>query len=98
MTKQSKAAAAKAAAAIEAAAPAEPAAATIEMAGEPGMIVLVRGPEDGRRRGGLTFGPVEIEVDLGAIAKDDFAAIMADPHLKVRAKPADETPANAGDE
>lgn len=92
MAKQTKAATAAVQAKIDeakavgAAAVAE----VIEKAGEAGMIVLVRGPEDGRRRGGLAFGPVEVEVDLGQISKANFEAILADPYLKVRPKPADD--------
>lgn len=92
MAKLTKAAAAAVQAKIdEAKAKAAPAEAPAgEMAGEAGQFVLVRGPEDGRRRGGLAFGPVDIEVDLGAISKANFEAILADPYLKVRPKPADE--------
>ena len=92
MAKQTKATAAAVQAKIdEAKAVGEAAVAEIiEKAGEAGMIVLVRGPEDGRRRGGLTFGPVDVEVDLGQITRANFEAILADPFLKVRPKPADE--------
>jgi hypothetical protein len=53
------------------------------MAGQPGEIVKVRGPEDGRWRGGLQFGPIEREVDLSTLTPEDFAAIEADPYLSV---------------
>lgn len=58
------------------------------MAGAPGEIVKVRGPEDGRWRGGLQFGPIELEIDLSTIAAEDFAAIEADPYLSVKRSPA----------
>lgn len=58
-----------------------------EMAGPAGAIVLGRGPEDGRRRGGLTFGPVDIEIDLGAITRAAMQAILDDPHITIRPKP-----------
>lgn len=103
MAKQSKDTAAAAAAAIDEVKAAsvqdagKSAGRPIEMAGPKGAVVLVRGPEDGRRRGGLSFGPVDVEVDLGAIARVDMAAIMADPHLSVRPKPADADDEAAGE-
>lgn len=54
------------------------------MAGAPGEIVKVRGPEDGRWRGGIQFGPIELEIDLSTVTAEDFAAIEADPYLSVK--------------
>lgn len=54
------------------------------MAGAPGEKVKVRGPEDGRWRAGVQFGPTEVEIDLGEISAEDFAEIEADGHLEVR--------------
>jgi hypothetical protein len=54
------------------------------MAGAAGEIVKVRGPEDGRWRGGLQFGPIELEIDLSTITAADFEEIEADSYLTVR--------------
>jgi hypothetical protein len=54
------------------------------MAGAEGEIVKVRGPEDGRWRGGLQFGPIEREVDLSTLTPEDWAEIEADPYLSIR--------------
>jgi len=53
-------------------------------AGEPGEKVKVRGPEDGRWRGGIQFGPTEVEIDLGEISAKAWAEIEADSYLDVR--------------
>ena len=53
-------------------------------AGAKGEIIKVRGPEDGRWRGGLQFGPLECEVDLSTITPADLEAIETDPYLSVR--------------
>ncbi|MBB4199059.1 hypothetical protein CCR94_16315 [Rhodoblastus sphagnicola] len=55
-----------------------------EMAGAPGEKVKVRGPEDGRWRGGVQFGPTEREIDLSEITAEAFAEIEADSYLEVR--------------
>jgi len=61
---------------------ADPAPAT--MAGAPGEKVRVHGPEDGRWRSGIQFGPTEVEIDLGEITAEAFAEIEADPYLELR--------------
>ena len=67
-----------------------------EMAGAPGEIVKVRGPEDGRWRAGIQFGPIEREIDLGEITAEDWAEIEADAHLEKRpVAPAQNPPAQA---
>jgi hypothetical protein len=52
--------------------------------GAPGEIVKVRGPEDGRWRAGIQFGPIEREVDLSTLTPEDWAEIEADPYLTIR--------------
>jgi hypothetical protein len=42
--------------------------------------VKVQGPQGGRRRAGLTFGPESTEVQ---VTKEQFDAILADPMLKI---------------
>ena len=54
------------------------------MAGKPGETIAVRGPVDGRWRGGKWFGPTEITVDLSTITAAQLAAIEADPSLSVK--------------
>lgn len=54
------------------------------MAGAAGEKVLVRGPEDGRWRAGIQFGPTEVEIDLSEISAEDFAEIEADSYLELR--------------
>jgi hypothetical protein len=56
-------------------------------AGREGQIIRVRGPEDGRWRGGLWFGPTDIPVDLSTISVKQLKAIMGDPYLSVRPAP-----------
>ncbi|QGM46733.1 hypothetical protein [Methylocystis heyeri] len=60
-------------------------------AGKKGEIIKVRGPEDGRWRGGLWFGPSEVEVDLSTLSTEQLAEIEGDPYLSIRkpAPPAD---------
>ncbi|MGD0642179.1 MAG: hypothetical protein ABSC22_15635 [Roseiarcus sp.] len=53
-------------------------------AGKKGETIAVRGPVDGRWRGGLRFGPTEITVDLSTITPAQLAAIEADPSLSVK--------------
>ncbi|MGD0564539.1 MAG: HI1506-related protein [Roseiarcus sp.] len=65
------------------AAPASAAAAPA-MAGAKGQTITVRGPEDGRWRAGLRFGPIEVVVDLSTITPAQLAAIKADPKLSVK--------------
>ena len=43
-----------------------------------------RGPEDGRWRGGLNFGPIDVVVDLSTITVAQLAAIEGDPLLSVK--------------
>ncbi len=50
-------------------------------AGAAGEIYSVRGPEDGRWRAGLKFGPTPVEIDLGAITAEQWAQIEADDYL-----------------
>jgi len=71
-----------------------------EKAGAPGETVKVRGPEDGRWRAGIQFGPTEVEIDLGEISAADFAEIEADSYLEIRrVEPAqDPTPAPAAEQ
>lgn len=59
-----------------------------EMAGAPGELVKVRGPEDGRWRGGLQFGPIKQTLDLSTITAKDFDEIEADPYLRITRIPA----------
>jgi hypothetical protein len=59
-------------------------AAATATAGKKGETIKVRGPEDGRWRGGLNFGPVEIVVDLSTITPAQLAAIEGDPLLSVK--------------
>lgn len=59
-----------------------------EMAGAPGELVKIRGPEDGRWRGGLQFGPIEQVIDLSTITADAFDEIEDDPYLRVTRVPA----------
>lgn len=53
-------------------------------AGVPGEIIRVRGPEDGRWRAGIKFGPVEVLIDLGTITPEQLAEIEADGYLSIR--------------
>lgn len=69
-------------------------AAAAEKAGAEGEIVIVRAPEGGRRRAGLSFAAGETEVDLGSITRAQAEAILADPHLSVKPKPADDDAAS----
>lgn len=76
-------------------------AAAPQMAGAPGEIIKVRGPEDGRWRAGLQFGPIEHEIDLSTITPEQLAEIEADSYLRVTrvtrvALAADPTPAAPG--
>lgn len=43
----------------------------------------VTGPARGRRRAGLAFGPLPVEIDPAALAPEALAAIRADPLLAV---------------
>lgn len=56
----------------------------LDAAGAPGEIVHVLGPEDGRWRGGLHFGPNEKPLDLSTVSAADWAEIDADPYLRKR--------------
>ncbi|MBG0809856.1 hypothetical protein IY145_10745 [Methylosinus sp. H3A] len=53
-------------------------------AGEAGEIIKVRGPEDGRWRGGIKFGPIEQDIDLSQITRGQLEEIGGDPYLTVR--------------
>ncbi len=55
-----------------------------KMAGPKGKTIVVRGPEDGRYRGGRKFGPIETTIDLSEITAVDHAEIIADPFLSVK--------------
>lgn len=63
---------------------AAPAAAAPATAGKPGETITVRGPIDGRYRGGKWFGPTDITVDLSTITPAQLAAIETDPTLSVK--------------
>ncbi len=52
-------------------------------AGKTGDVIRVRGPAEGRRRGGIAFGPQEIEIDLSTLDAAQLAAISEDPLLSV---------------
>ena len=53
-------------------------------AGKKGETLTVRGPIDGRWRGGLWFGPTDITVDLSTITAAQLAAIESDKVLSVK--------------
>ncbi len=53
-------------------------------AGKKGQTITVRGPEDGRWRAGLRFGPIDAVVDLSTITAAQLAAIEGDPKLSVK--------------
>ena len=59
-------------------------AAAFTPAGNEGEIVKVRGPEDGRWRAGIRFGPIEVEIDLSTVSAEQFAEIEGDAYLSVR--------------
>jgi hypothetical protein len=42
--------------------------------------IKVQGPQGGRRRCGFTFGPEPVDVE---VTREQFDAILADPHLKL---------------
>ncbi len=46
-------------------------------------VYVVRGPEDGRFRGGLLFGPIPQEVNFDEIGAERATAIVMDPELSV---------------
>lgn len=49
-----------------------------------GFVIKVRGPEDGRWRAGIKFGPIEQEIDLSTITRAQAREIAEDPYLTVR--------------
>ncbi len=53
-------------------------------AGAKGQTITVRGPEDGRWRAGLRFGPIDAVIDLSTITPAQLAAIGGDPKLSVK--------------
>jgi hypothetical protein len=53
-------------------------------AGKKGETIIVRGPEDGRWRSGLRFGPIDTTIDLSTITPAQLAAIEGDPLLSVK--------------
>jgi hypothetical protein len=67
-----------------AAAAAPAASAAPAAAGAKGQTISVRGPEDGRWRAGIHFGPIAITVDLSTITAAQLAAIEADAKLSVK--------------
>jgi hypothetical protein len=50
--------------------------------------ISVRSPGGPRRRGGIAFGPVAVELLLDALTEDQAAAIAADPMLEIAEIPA----------
>jgi len=63
---------------------AQPAKATkAAKAGKKGETIKVRGPEDGRWRAGIQFGPTERVIDLSEITAAQLAEIEADSYLRV---------------
>ena len=46
-------------------------------------ILTVRGPEKGRWRAGIFFGPEPVEVEMYSLTEDQLAAIHGDPQLTV---------------
>jgi hypothetical protein len=63
-----------------------------DMAGAPGEIIKVRGPEDGRWRAGIQFGPTERVIDLSEITADQLAEIEGDSYLRVTRVEAEPAP------
>jgi hypothetical protein len=64
-------------------------AAAKEMANKQGKgrgILIVSGPEAGRRRVGMIFGKEPVEVDIAGLTKEQIDAINADPQLSVKRK------------
>lgn len=59
-------------------------AASFTPAGDEGEIIKVRGPEDGRWRAGIKFGPIELEIDLSSISAEQLAEIEGDAYLAIR--------------
>jgi hypothetical protein len=53
-------------------------------AGKKGETIVVRGPEDGRWRSGVHFGPTDITIDLSTLTPAQLAAIEGDPLLSVK--------------
>jgi hypothetical protein len=49
-----------------------------------GLVVAVFGPAGGRWRAGRKFGPEPVRIDLSEITQEEFAAIEADPELRIR--------------
>ncbi|MBY6244217.1 hypothetical protein [Methylosinus sp. Sm6] len=83
----SPAPAAAAAAEPSAPPPPEPTAAALgedAPAGPEGFVIKVRGPEDGRWRAGIKFGPIETEIDLSEITRAQLEEIAADSYLSIR--------------
>jgi hypothetical protein len=49
-------------------------------------VLIVTGPEAGRRRAGHVFGKDPVEIDLADLNKGQLDAIEADPLLSVKRK------------
>jgi hypothetical protein len=62
------------------------------MAGAPGETISVRGPEDGRYRAGIKFGPIATTVDLSTVTPEQLALIEGDAALRIK-RPAAPAPA-----
>lgn len=55
----------------------------VEIAGAKGELISVKGPEDGRWRAGIKFGPLPVEIDLSTITAEQLEEIEADSYLSV---------------
>ncbi len=53
-------------------------------AGPADQFISVRGPEDGRWRADIRFGPIATELCLAAITAEQLALIEGDEMLEVR--------------